>query len=138
MRLLPRTETIDHCFLNSQRVKPVWLFFVPILSTLLGTPFFPNTSMVFFYQFGCPRQKNFRILLFLIKTILYGIWEFRNKATFHIGKENSRAITRYIIQDIKKQIRLDKHRLNPNTFRDLWEHPAICSFREHDNLLFFF
>ena len=134
----PRTETIDHCFLNCQRVKPVWLFFVPILSTLLGTPFFPNTSMVFFYQFGCPRQKNLRILLFLIKTILYGIWKFRNKATFHNGKENSRAITRYIIQDIKKRILLDKHRLNPNTFRDLWEHPAICSFREHDNLLFFF
>jgi len=130
-------KTIDHCFLNSRMVKPVWLSFVPILSALLGIPFVPNTSMVSFYQFSCARQKNFHILLFLIKTILYGIWKFRNKATFHNGKKNSRAITRYIVQDIKNRIFLNKHRLNPNTFRDLGEHPALCSFREHDNLLFF-
>ena len=134
----PRTETIDHCFLNCPRVKPVWLFFAPILSALLRAPFLPNTSMVFFYQFKYPRQKDLRILLFLIKTILYGIWKFRNKATFHNGKENYKAITRYIVQDVKNRIFLDKHRLSPNTFRDLWEHPAICSFREHDNLVFFF
>lgn len=133
-----RIETIDHGFLNCRRVKPVWLFFVPILSALLGFPFVPNVSMVFFYQFRCSRQRDLRILLFFIKTILYAIWKFRNKATFHNGKENSRAIRRYIIQDIKNRISLDRHRLSPNAFRNLWEHPAICSFREHDNLLFFF
>lgn len=133
-----RIETIDHCFLNCRRVKPVWSHFTPLFSTLLSNPFSPNCASVFFYQFSCPYPKNFRIVLFLIKTILYALWKFRNKATFHNGKENSKAIIRYINQDIKKRILLDQHRLNPNLFRDLWSHPALCFFREHDNLAFNF
>ena len=35
----PRVETIDHCFLNCRRVRPVWLFFLPLLTSLLGSPF---------------------------------------------------------------------------------------------------
>ena len=134
----PRAETIDHCFLNCHRSKLVWSFFLPILSALLGSPFIPNCSTVFLYQFSFPGRKNLRLLLFFIKTILYGIWKFRNKATFHNGKEDSRAIIRYIIRDAKNRIILDKHRLDPNTFRDLWSHPAIVSFRDHDNLAFNF
>ena len=134
----PRTETIDHCFLNCRRVRPVWLFFLPLLSSLLGSPFSPNCTFVFLYQFSSTQPKNSRLLLFFIKSILYGIWKFRNKATFHNGKEDSRAIIRYIKQDVKRRILLDKHRFSPNVFRDLWVHPAICSLREHDNLLFSF
>ena len=26
----------------------------------------------------------------------------------------------------------------PDKFRSLWTHPALCDFRDHDNLLFFF
>ena len=134
----PRAETTDHCFLNCRRVRPVWLFFLPLLSSLLGFTFVPNCAFVFLYQFPFTRQKNSRLLLFFIKSILYGIWKFRNKATFHNGKEDSRAIIRYIRQDAKKRILLDKHRFSPNVFRDLWVHPAICSLREHDNLVFAF
>ena len=133
-----RIETVDHCFLNCRRVKPVWSHFTPLLSALLSVPFVPNCAFVFFYQFSCPYSKNFRIALFLIKTILFAIWKFRNKATFHNGNENSKAIIRYINQDIRKRILLDQHRLNPSVFRDLWSHPALCSFREHDNLIFNF
>ena len=133
----PRMKTLDHCFINCQRVKPVWAHFVPLLSALLNSPFIPNCSSIFFFQFQCP-SKNFRILLFLIKTILYGIWKFRNKATFHNGKEDSKALIRYIKLNIKNRILIDKHRLSPLVFRDLWSHPAICSFREHDNLVFQF
>lgn len=134
----PRLETIDHCFLNCPRAKSVWTYFTPLLSALLQAPFVPNCVTVFFYQFPRPQHRNFRILLFLIKSILYGIWKFRNKATFHNGKENSKAIIRYIRQDIKRRIFLDKHRLSPTVFRDLWSHPALCSFRENDNLVFLF
>ena len=134
----PRAETIDHCFLNCRRAKPVWLFFLPLLSSLLGSPFVPNCAFVFLYQFPSTQQKNLRLLLFFIKSILYGIWKFRNKATFHNGKEDSNAIIRYIIRDVKNRILLDKHRLSPNTFRDLWSHPALVSFRDHDNLVFLF
>ena len=115
----PRIETIDHCFLNCPRTESVWLHFIPLLSALLSLPFVPNCASVFLYQFSCRQPKNLRLLLFVIKTILYGIWKFRNKATFHNGKENLRAIIRYINQDIKKRIFLDKHRLSPTVFRDL-------------------
>ena len=133
-----RIETIDHCLLNCRRAKSVWLHFTPLLSALLSAPFVPNCATVFFYQFSCPYPKNFRIALFLIKTILFAIWKFRNKATFHNGNENSKAIIRYNNQDIRKRILLDQHRLNPNVFRDLWSHPALRFFREHDNLVFKF
>ena len=131
-----RIETIDHCFLNCPRAKSVWLHFTPLLSALLSCPFVPNCASVFFYQFPCYQSKNLRLLLFVMKTILYGIWKFRNKATFYNGKENSKAIIRYTNQDIKKRILVDKHRLSPSVLRDLWSHPALCSFRDNDNLVF--
>ena len=133
-----RIETIDHCFLNCPRAKSVWSHFIPLLSALLSLPFVPNCASVFLYQFSCRQPKNLCLLLFVIKTILYGIWIFRNKATFHKGKENSRAIIRYINQDIKKRIFFDKHRLSPPVFRDLWSHPALVSFRDNNNLVFNF
>ena len=125
----PRIKTIDHCFLNCPRAKSV--------SALLSLPFVPNCASVFLYQFSCRQPKNLHLLLFVIMTILYGIWKFRNKATFHNGKENLRAIIRYINQDIKKRIFLDKHRLSPTVFRDLWSQ-ALVSFRDNNNLVFNF
>ena len=133
-----RNETIDHCFLHCARVKRVWVFFLPLLSALLNSSFKPTCASVFLYQFSFPGEKNLRILLFFLKSILYGVWKFRNKATFHNGRENSRAIIKYIVVDIKRRINVDRHRFSPTRFRSLWAHPAICNFREHDNLVFFF
>ena len=113
-------------------------FFYLFLSVLLSLPFIPNCAFVFLFQFPRPQQRNLRLLLFVIKSILYRIWKFRNKAVFHNGKESPRAIIRYIEHDIKKRILLDKHRLSPATFHDLWSHPALCLFRENDNLVFVF
>ena len=132
-----RMETIDHCFINCRRVKPVWAHFVLLLSALLNSPFVPNCSSTFFFSIPVP-FKALAYPIFFIKTILYGIWKFRNKATFRNGKEDSRALIRYIKSNIKNRILIDKHRLSPLTFRDLWSHPAICSLREHDNLVFRF
>ena len=42
--------------------------------------------------------------LYIIKTIVYGIWVVRNKATFHTGKERSKAITKYITSVVKKRV----------------------------------
>ena len=94
----PRIETIDHCFLICPRAKSVWLHCIPLLSALYSLPFVPKCASVFLSQFSCRQPKNLRLFLFVIKTILYGIWKFRNKATFHNGKENSRAII-YILLD---------------------------------------
>ena len=117
----PRVETIDHCFLHCNRVKSVWIHFIPLLSAILTCPFLPTCAYVFFYQFPNPRQKNRRLLLFILKSILYGIWRFRNKATFNKGKEKSRGIIRYVSRDIRG----DRHRFSPDKFRSLWTHPAL-------------
>ena len=45
-----RKETIDHCFLNCVRVKRVWSFFSPVLSSLLGNVFLPSCTRVFFFR----------------------------------------------------------------------------------------
>ena len=121
-----RKETIDHCFLNCARVKPVWSHFSPVLSLLLGVPFVSNCLFVYFFQWSRVDSKNARLTRFLIKTILYGIWKFRNKATFHNGSEDSRAIIRYILTDIHNRISVDYFRLIPIDFVTAWESPALC------------
>ena len=124
----PRRETIDHCFLNCARVKPVWAFFVPLLSALLGppAPFVPNCVSVFFFRFPSCAPGVRAIIIFLIKSILYGIWKFRNKATFHNGTESPRAIIRYIIQDVTSRVKLDHYRLPAAGFESCWVHPEFC------------
>lgn len=58
-----------------------------------------------FLSVAFPNDKSRRLILFVLKSILYGIWWFRNKAVFHNGKEDSRAIIKYIVVDIKNRIR---------------------------------
>ena len=68
----PRVETIivstlgqdDHCFLNRRRVRPVWLFFLPLVTSLLGSPFTPNCAFVFLYQFSPTQRKNSTLIIF--------------------------------------------------------------------------
>ena len=136
----PRRETIDHCFLNCSRVKLVWAFFVPLLSSLLNppTPFVPNCVSVFFFRFPPCFSRNRAIVIYLIKSILYGIWKFRNKATFHNGNETDRAITRYIIQDITSRIKLDHFRLPVAKFDSLWVRPELCRVASNNRLVFTF
>ena len=134
-----RVETSDHCFLNNTRVKLVWAYFTPLLPALLSSPFSINCTFVCFYQFPPLCRKNQRILLYtLSQTILYGIWVFRNKATFHTGKEMSKAIIKYITSDVKKPVLIDKHRFSAAKFRSLWTHSALCDFRANDYLVFLF
>ena len=134
----PRRETIDHCFLNCSRVKLVWAFFIPLLSALLTPPgsFVPNCVSVFFFRFPPCLSRNRAIIIFLIKSILYGIWKFRNKATFHNGTETDRAIVRYIVQDITSRIKLDHFRLPVAKFSSLWVHPELCLIVGNNRLSF--
>ena len=132
-------ETIDHCFLCCSRVKSVWAHFFLLLSALLTCPFFLTCrAYVISYQFSDRVQKNHQLLLFILKSILYGIWKFRNKATFHMCKEKSRGIITYVSRDIRKRIENDRYRFSPDKFRSLWTHSSLCDFWDHDNLLFLF
>ena len=118
-------ETIDHCFLNCVRAKWVWHYFSPILSALLSCTFVRNCVFVFFFKWLTTNSKHAHIARYLIKSILYAIWKFRNKCTFHNGTERSDAIIKYISHDIKTRIRIDFSRSSPTSFRNAWESP-LC------------
>ena len=83
-------------------------------------------------------NESMYFTLYIIKTIVYGMWVVKNTATFHIGKERSKAIIKYITSDVKKRVLIDKHRFSPAKFRSLWTHPALCDFRVNDYLVFLF
>ena len=119
-------ETIDHCFLNCVRVKRVWHRFSATLSALLSSKFVRNCVSVFFFNWQTTNQKNARIARYLVKSILYGIWKFRNKCTFYNGSERSDAIIRFIIQDVKARINIDFFRFSLDSFKNAWESP-LCA-----------
>ena len=119
-------ETIDHCFLNCLRAKRVWATLTPALSSLLPQPFVVNYQSVFFYSRFNASDKNNAIARYLVKTVLYALWHFRNKATFHNGTEDHRAIIRYICHDIATRLLVDFSRLPERKFCSLWCHDSIC------------
>ena len=125
-----RRETIDHCFLNCSRVKRVWVHFVPTLSSVLGTRFVSNLLFVFFFLWPSVSSKRARVARFIVKSILYGIWVFRNKSTFCNGHDDHRAIIRYITNDIQYRIFLDHFRLSEHHFLSFWAIPDFCAIED--------
>ena len=107
-----RKESIDHCFLNCKRSRAVWEYFLPLLSKFIKASLPINVLTIFFFQWTSDDRKLNKVVLFLIKTVLYAIWHFRNKATFHNGTESHKAVIKYAIQDFKRRIKLDHYRLS--------------------------
>ena len=125
--LCGRRETIDHCFLYCSRVKCVWSHFSPFLSQILGRQFTCTPPVVFFFCWPNISAKRSAIARFIIKTIIYGVWLFRNKSTFRNAKDNYRAIIRYVSFDISSRIRVDFLRLTSSCFLDRWSSPPfVC------------
>ena len=121
-----RSETIAHCFLHCRRTRGVWRHFHHTLSALTVQDFVPNIQNVFFYAWSSTASQAHRLTRYVIQSILYGIWFFRNKATFHNGRETFPAIVRFIRQDMILRLNVDLYRLPPAQFKDLWCHPSIC------------
>ena len=125
----PRRETIDHCFLNCRRVRRVWLHFVPALSMVFGSQFAVSLLTVFFFRWPSVIAKWARIARHLVKSILYGIWIFRNLATFQNDREDHRAIICYVRNDLKQRVLQDSKRFSQSRFRDLWLLDGFCRCR---------
>lgn len=126
-----RKESIDHCFLNCRRSRAVWEHFAPLLSKLIKASFPINILTIFFFRWTSSDRKLNRVAYFLIKTVLYAIWRFRNKSTFHNGTETHRAIIKYATQDFKSRIKLDHFRLPRERFFDIWGLPFLVSLRDN-------
>ena len=122
-----RCETFEHCFLSCRRASRVWLCFSPTIASVLGSLFVPSPSTVFLFIWPPTPPKQASIARFLIKSILYGIWTFRNRATFRNGTETHQAIIRYILSEVSKKIRLDHIRLSESRFSERWTLSSFCA-----------
>ena len=130
-------ETIDHCFLNCARAKRVWAHFTPTLSAITGSAFLVSLVSVFFFSLTLGSAKHFSIARFLIKSVCFSIWFFRNKSTFHNGRDEADAIIKFALHSIKGRVKLDFTRLSREQFRARWASPAFCVIRA-DNVVFLF
>ena len=106
---------MDHCFLNCHTVKKVWPAFRPVLSSVLATPFKSNVKTVEFFLWTATCNKTTVIVRYLIKSILYGIWVFRNKSTFHNSTEDYWAIVCDMCHDIAVRLHIDFSRMTEHS-----------------------
>ena len=67
---------------------------------MLGNQFDPSTLTVFFFLWPSASAKRAIIAPHLVKSILYGIWVFRNKATFYNVSYDHRAIIKFVVGDL--------------------------------------
>ena len=81
---------------------------------------------VFFFRWAPVSPKKAQLARFLIKTILYGVWKFRNKATFHNGNDTPEGMIRYILGDVRNRVACDFFRLPFSEFKNVWEAPGLC------------
>ena len=95
----------------------MWRHFHHTLSALTVQDFLPNIQNVFFYAWSRTVSRAHRLTRYVIQSILYDIWFFRKKATFHNGRETSPAIVRFIRQDMILRLNVDMHRLSPAQLR---------------------
>ena len=119
-----RPSTIVFCIvLESNLFGLISLLY---LSQILGRQFTCTPPVVFFFYWRNISAKRSAIAHFIIKTIIYGVWLFRNKSTFRNVKDNYRAIIRYVSFDISSRIR-DFLRLTSSCFLDRWSFPPfVC------------
>lgn len=80
------------------------MHFAPALSLVLGSQFAVTLFTVFFFRWPSVCAKRARIARHLVKSILYGIWIFRNRATFQNGREDYRTIICYVRNDLKQRV----------------------------------
>ena len=102
--------------------------FSPLLPRGSRRAIYFELSIFFFYQLPLAFQERLNFFIsFIVNTIVYGIWDFRNRATFHNGKKDHRAFIKFIFSDISMQDRLDQFRLTENRFNDVWSLPFFCA-----------
>ena len=93
-----RAESIEHCFLECNRVKRAWDWVKGIVSQWFQD-LRVDVNCVFLGLFNVllPRKK---LVMFVVESMLNVIWFFRNRATFHNNVVSYRDIIRKCRADI--------------------------------------
>ena len=106
----------------------MWSFFLPLLTSFVSPPrvFVSNVPSVFFFESTTPSAKHKDVLIYLIQTIIYAVWKFRNRATFYNGRDDHRAIIKFVLQDVKFRLRCDFVSMFRTLFYSRWVFPGLC------------
>lgn len=131
--LCNRIETIEHCFLECNRVVDVWNFFSPTLSRFLNSPFSVSTLSVFYPLSDFQPPVSPSLYHFFVATVLFWTWHARNLSTFRNSVLSARNIIDLVLKDIKSRIRC----ATSDAVRNFWSTQSIlCSVDENDVICF--
>lgn len=127
-----RVESIEHCFLECDRIVRVWKHFSTFLSRFLNSRFVISALTVF-YPLSESISPYSSLSNFLLATILFWIWNCKNLATFRNSRLNSQQIIDLINNDVKSRIRCDAI----DSVRSFWSLQSVfCSVNDNGNITF--
>ena len=113
-----KRETVEHCFFECERLETVWGHFLAFFNQLVIMPNLSFRNLVLFS--GSPSDPKDIMTSYIIKSVLFEIWNSRNRATFS-GKYDTAQIT---IQNannaISFRLKLEFLRLRSSAFCKLW------------------
>ena len=128
-----RVETIEHCFLECPRAVKVWDHFSSSLDRLLASPFVLSCASIFYPFSQAQSSTGVSLSRYLIATVLFWIWNARNRATFRNSVLNSERIISLIENDISCRV----YCAPLDARESFWSHKdVLCSFR-NGHLVFF-
>jgi len=113
-----QVETLEHLFLECPRVFFVWQWVKRLLRPVVKDLRLDGL-FIFLCNFDFGSQINV-IVMFVIETVLYCIWTFRNRATFDNCVVHSDNIIQFCRSLIRKRLLVERLRLNDELFRETW------------------
>ena len=118
----------SNTFFECRRVRKVWTFFQPLLLKLSSSA--PSFKTVIFPTGSATNPKTI-LFSFVVKTILYSIWTFRNRATFHLCKAPSKTIISDAENEIRFRLQHEFSHLRRSPFIKLWAfEKCLCEVKD--------
>ena len=119
-------KTLEHCFFFCARLRSVWEHFYLTLCKFHHVSLSFKDIVLFSGSTAEPKAIMFSLV---VETILYEIWNSRNRATFSKKTDNTAVIVRHIKNEISFRLKLEHNRLRPTAFLKLWGMGNIlCEF----------
>ena len=116
-------ETVEHLFYFCPFVRPArdlmfsWVHKV--------TSMVPTMETIRFGPLGADTTCRTTTLV-LLAEYRYAVWVCRNKVRFDKKRPVSQEITRYLMARLVNRIHVDRRRLPPDKFANLWTLPGLC------------
>ena len=112
-----RSETLEHCFFECGRLGTVWRHFQPLLDSLQPTKLAFHDLILYS---GSSTDPACIMSSFIIKTVLYEIWNSRNRATFSNKQDTAQIIIQNANNEIAFRLKQEFKRSRVSPFKKLW------------------